>query len=322
MVQVLPGVPTFGQNLIASLSQATGNIAEGLAKRNANKALQSLFSPVQGQQQGIEAQDQNLSPIQRILNQPEGPTMGQALTIHNIAEKAMPGSGTLVGQFLGNQQNIAARERLQKQKFEHEEEKVVGKENRELRDNIIDSYESARISQANINKLRAVSKESATPLTAYVSQLTGIPLDLWASPESEEFKKLIAQRGLNVAKSYGLGRILQIEFENFMKTMPSLLNTKEGRDRIFKTFDYLDNISVQRYKEYKNIIQENKGKVPADLKAELTKRMESAYDKFGDVLLYGDELIDVMSPQGEKGKIPKNQLQQAVEEGFTLPGEH
>src|ERR1700728_1082744 len=60
MVQVLPGVPTFGSRLAAVLGNAAGDIGEGLGKRKDRRALDAelrgLESPVQGQQQPAPGQ--------------------------------------------------------------------------------------------------------------------------------------------------------------------------------------------------------------------------------------------------------------------------
>lgn len=294
MVQVLPAVPTFGQSLVETLANAGGQLAEGLQKRSAGQRLSGILSQIGG---GAGAGGgQVLSPMQ----------------IAGIYEAATPVLGEQGAKILATQYG-------EQQKGQIKENIAINKENRELRDNVVDSYESAKVSESNIKRLEQLN-DTATPLTAFLAEKTGIPLDLWASPDSEEFKKLVSQRGLNVAKSYGFGRILQTEFENFMKTLPSLLNTQEGRQRILHTLKYFDNISIQRYEQYKNLIQENNGKIPSDLKLELSKKMEPVYNKFGEILVYGDELVDVISPQGKKGKVPKNQLEEATNEGYTIPG--
>ena len=119
MVQVLPYVPSFGEKLVPALGEATGQLASGLAKRNAQQQWEKLMTPQQASAQGGIAPGENgtgapsapgLSPIQSILNQPGGPTLGQVMAISDAAERANPGSGATVTSFLLNQQKASQKE--------------------------------------------------------------------------------------------------------------------------------------------------------------------------------------------------------------------
>lgn len=226
-------------------------------------------------------------------------------------------------QDIREEKKIAARERLAERqqgfKKELKEEANLDK----LQDEIVGGYESALLSDANLNKMQALSDtgELISPLGAYLSNMFGVPVSLVSNADTEEFQKLIAQRGLNVASAYGFGRILATEFMTFLQTIPSLVNSKEGKDRIINTLRYFDNIAKARYSIYRNELKNKKpGESTRQIKLDIADKMEPMYEKFSEVLQYGDELIEMKDDKGNTGRVPKNQVDEALQNGYTLVG--
>lgn len=185
---------------------------------------------------------------------------------------------------------------------------------------VLQGFESSQASKANLDRMEQLEKSGklAGPYKSLISKATGIPLSILSNPESEEFEKLVAQRGLNVAQAYGFGRILQTEYENFLRTIPSLMNSPEGRRRIRDTLRYFDSLAENRYKTFNQILKENRGRRPSNIQEQVTARMAPFYDKARDILIYGSELINMVSPGGKKGKVPKNEVQEAMKQGYSL----
>lgn len=280
MVQVLPYVPSFLEKLTPYLNQAASDIGSGIEKKRAMEGLKSLLG--QQQQQGVPGQQppqpnsasplENLNPI-------------NTWNIFEVAKKAVgPEGAKVLVDNITQQQKMRDKEAIEIRKEER-------KEGRAEIEKITHGYEAAEASKANLDRMEKLegSGKLAKPWQALVAQKTGIPLSLLANPQSEEFEKLVAQRGLNVAQAYGFGRILQTEYENFLRSIPTLMNSPDGRKRITKTLRYFDDLSIKRYNIYKQLRKESKEPVPSRLKERITEMMEPEYEKARQLLIEGNE---------------------------------
>jgi hypothetical protein len=321
MVQILPRNPTkagelltqgFAKGLPQGISEGLGHIKDiSLVKAKARaeqaekrKIFGSIFNKRPEGRELLEGQGSTDENNDQMSHQesPSEQDLGD-LPFETIAELSAidPEMGS---QFLKIKESARA-ERKQSDEY------VQG---------ILQGYESARVSKANLARMRKLEQggELAGPYSKLISQATGIPISILGNPKSEEFEKLVSQRGLNVAQAYGFGRILQTEYENFLKTIPTLMNSQEGRKRIGDTLEYFDNIAEARYNTLNQIMKQNGGRRPQNLQEQVTARMAPYYDKAEEVLVYGSELINMISPDGKKGKVPKNEIEEALKEGYKL----
>ncbi len=137
MPQVLPYVPSFAERLSPVLSQAVGNVAQGFAQRSNKRAWEKFISPeaakvAPGQENpagisdGLNQMQQQApaqpgpSPLERILNKPGGPSLGEFQAAVNLAENANPGSGKVVADFLTNKMKSGEKEANQIRKEERD----------------------------------------------------------------------------------------------------------------------------------------------------------------------------------------------------------
>lgn len=308
MVQVLPAVPNFGSQLAQVLSGVGSDVAEGFAERKTNQLINQILGQNQpvggftgGQMQQVPQQPgqqgQQLSPNQLIsLATNKNPRVAKA------AELALKHGEIYEKQALKERYN----EQEKKDKIQNE---------------IIQGYEAAQSSKHITDRMRELDKEGQpSNLPVFLSEVLDIPIALWAPEQAEEFQKIAAQKATKVAQAYGFGNVRAIEFAEFVKTIPSLLNTKEGRDRIYKTIDYFDNLAIERYNAYRDVLKENRNATAGELQLELTDRLKKPYEDLGQVLKYGDELVEVVSPEGKKGKVRKSELTEAEKEGYKVAG--
>lgn len=315
-VQILPSIPSFGSRLTEALGGALSNVAEGIQKRNQSSKLQALikqFSPTQ---------NPNADPSQQNGENLVNKTPLEFADLANQAEKVLgkEGSRVLVDQF-SKQRDSALKEGREIRKEDREAARKEQEKIDTTQKEVLSGYEGALVSEANLNRMEALidKDEMVSPLGDYLSGLFRVPVSLWSTADTEEFQKLASQRALKVGSAYGFGRILDKEFESFLQTIPSLLNSKEGKQRIIGTLRYFDNLAKARYKTFTELSKEHPGKErAAQLDQKLAERMKPLYDKFGEVLTYGDELVQMISPEGKKGKVPKNQVQEALSENYQL----
>lgn len=93
------------------------------------------------------------------------------------------------------------------------------------------------------------------------------------NPASQEFQKL-SQEFLRDLKSVFGGRISNLEVENYMKMVPTLMNTRQGRNRIYRNLEYMYKAKRLPFKIAREIKKENGGKTPLDIDDLVTERYE------------------------------------------------
>lgn len=124
-------------------------------------------------------------------------------------------------------------------------------------------------------------KELITPSAAKFLEIFDIPLGVLENPSNELYQKVSQDLLKGLPETYG-SRILQVEVENFLKTIPTLMNSAEGRRMIASNMLKLGEMKEVMYNEMRN--QE---KSYLDAKKPLPKDFQR-------------DIIDNVKPQMEK----------------------
>lgn len=185
--------------------------------------------------------------------------------------------------------------------------------------NINEAYENSEMSDAYINRLEQLDKEGdvAGALPAKIVDFFDLPIGFLSAP-SQEVDKISATMGTNVAKAYGFGNIRAIEFSNFIKSLPSLMNTTEGREKIYQVMRYKNSLDKARFDVKNQIVDKYKGNVPSDIQDKITRQMTPYYKKFGEVLKYGYEGTWMHDPKGKLLYVHKEDVPEALNEKWRL----
>lgn len=302
MVQVLPKVPSFGEKLGSVIGAAGTDLAKGYASRQSNQLLNQILSQ----------------------NEPQGGFSGGQMT-SSMGVPSSLNTNQLIGLASHPDERVAKAAELSLKHNEIYEKQALKERYKEqekkdkIQHEIVQGYEAAESNKTFTARNRELEKEGLpSNLPVYLSQVFDIPVELWAPEQAQEFQKQAAIKATKVAQAFGFGNVRAIEFAEFVKTIPSLLNTPEGRERIYKTMDYFDNLAIGRYEAYRDILKENRNLTAGELELKLTDKLKPKYDQLGEVLKYGDELVEMTSPDGKKGKVPKNQIKDAEAEGYKL----
>lgn len=159
-MSVLPYVPSFAEKLGPVLSESIGNIGQGFAQRSNKRAWEKFITPattmanatqpnvagVSDNLNQMQQQAQNQpaqSPLDKILDKPGGPSLGEFQAIVNLAEKANPGSGKTVADYLTNKMKSGDKEAIQ-----------IRKENRAAQTDI-----SKKAQEQNIGKRTIINDQ-------------------------------------------------------------------------------------------------------------------------------------------------------------------
>ena len=104
-----------------------------------------------------------------------------------------------------------------------------------------------------------------SPVSAVFLESMGIPLGALEDPSSELYQKLSLDLLKGLPDTYGT-RILKVEVDNFLKTIPTLLNSADGRRMIASNMLKLGEMREVYYKEMRKQQKENldSNKFPKD----------------------------------------------------------
>lgn len=153
-------------------------------------------------------------------------------------------------------------------------------------------------------------------MTRGIDPFTGkiIVSDL-ATPEAELFVKIVNDFTDAAKDSYG-ARVTNFDLEQFLKRLPTLANTTEGRKLIF---DYMKNIHKMDEKYDKNLIKtfqdySLEGISQENVLRKVEKMMETQDAQKEDT----SKEIRVKAPDGQIGFIKEDQLAAAQKKGFKV----
>jgi hypothetical protein len=123
------------------------------------------------------------------------------------------------------------------------------------------------------------SPEAAAALDTLAHGIWGVGINLKAlqSPESQEFEKLSNDMLKGIQDIFG-SRILKTEVDNFMKTIPTLLQSDAGKIAVIDNLKLLGEANIQEDKLAKQIVRANGGQVPPNLQELVDEQMGDYLD--------------------------------------------
>jgi hypothetical protein len=266
MVQVLPYVQTPLESLTPHIVNAFGNISQGLEKRNTNTIYEKLFGPIQQtpQENNVSQGPQpGQSHFAYATSKPGGLSPMEALPFINAAEAYAPGvGGKFVGDYLSNQQNIQAKEGLQERRIEGKREEKAEPELLE-REQKLNHFEQEAMRFDRLNELFSPDLEKKFPSAFAAALLTNDgelrPTALATlSPEAQESLKLIADNLSGAKDTFG-ARVTNFDLQSYMKRLPSLLNTADGRRRVLRDLRIMNDLNKRHAEGVLNIVEREGG---------------------------------------------------------------
>lgn len=152
-----------------------------------------------------------------------------------------------------------------------------------LRHDILQRSKSSRQTLKDLSRLEELSQEGKldTPGYAEFLERSGFDIPALMNPESEEFKK-IQQNFLKGAKEYFGGRISNYEVEQFLKTIPSLSQSPEGRQRVIANLKNVARADMEYKNAMKEVVNENGGIPPYDLEEKIDDKIDKRLDRLSE----------------------------------------
>jgi hypothetical protein len=224
------------------------------------------------------------------------------------------------------------RRRQQERKLEQQREEMAEKrEEATLKatepyvNKVLDSFQATKTTDAILGQMENLVNRGSltTPIMAQLLSKAGLSVGILNNPDSEEFDKLSNNLTRDIQKFYG-SRILQSEFQNFLRQIPTLMNSPEGRSRIIGNMQKMLLPAELEYETMREIVRENGGKRPRNLREMTLERMEPQLDSWAaefkaDVGGKGREQfaerVEIISPQGRRFSVPRERVEEAISQG-------
>lgn len=278
-IQVVPNQQSFGASIGSSLGAGLG---QGLSMLAQNK-----LGELQAQKRAQAWESIGLDPEMAhfIVQSPEWLQKEIVGRLEGLGQKQvqqLPQSSDINQQVMQQEAGQANPIGLSlgKSKSEREEEFKKFKESKEFRKGIISAKKESRSVIKDLDRLEELSASGKLSTPGYVEFLKRSGLDIPAllNPESEEFQK-IQQGFLKNAKQYFGSRISNFEVEQFLKTIPSLSQSPEGRKRVIANLKHMARGADEYYKAYEEVLKENKGIPPYDVEERVERKVDARLDR-------------------------------------------
>lgn len=162
------------------------------------------------------------------------------------------------------------------------------------------------------------------PTASVFLEALGIPLGALADPSNELFNKLSQDLLKGLPEQYG-NRILKVEVENFLKTIPTLENSADGRRMIASNMLKLGEMKEVYYnamREKQRALLDEGKPFPKDFEQVVFDQVKPQIDRINNEFLQMSDIksvpentIPFFAPDGTIKFVPKDQVDWAQQNG-------
>lgn len=173
---------------------------------------------------------------------------------------------------------------LQSQKeFSFKEASSRFKETKDERKEILSQARAAKENNLRLDRMEELNKSGKLVSGLYNDMLKRLGIDYASlkNPESQEFEKLSIDMLRNAKEIFG-NRVSNFEVSTFLKSIPNLSQTPEGRERVIRNLKLLNQGSELRAQALKDILKENKGVPPYDISEQVEERISPHLDQISE----------------------------------------
>lgn len=238
----------------------------------------------------------------------------------------------VLGRTIQAQKEARGRENLAERKEAQRTKEVAFSQTKEVRKEISQGARGARDNMKRLGRMSTLLDQGKLVNPVFNEALKKLNLDIPAlkNPDSQEFDKLTVDFLRGAREIFG-ARVTNFEAENFLKSIPSLAQSDEGKRRIIRNLDLLNQGALLREKAMRDIVRENEGNPPLDLDDRVEERIDPEIERISAVFLSGDrsdnapkgveisaEEVIMIDPAGNRRKLKKSDAVAARKAGYRL----
>lgn len=285
-----PAKQSFGSGLIEGLGTGLQALADQklqqVQQRNLGQKLQQgfgfspqeaeAFSGLTPELQKIAFKEKQAAPGRQAYAQALG--LGEQ---QNSGKEGFQNPGMLAG-LNEKQATEIAKMRQKEAHYDRKERAEAFKQTKAERKEFVDKARAAKQNLRDLNRLEELEKEGL-PSAGYTEFLknSGFDLPTLQGASGEEFNK-IAANFIKNARAYFGSRISNFELESFLKTIPNLSQSPEGRKRVISNLKNISRLEVEAGNAAREIISKHKGIPPLDLMERVEKKLDKKADKLAE----------------------------------------
>lgn len=281
------------------------------------QALQGAQAPA-----GIEALQQMVPQQLTQIAQEEQAISTAPINARDLAAQKAPVKEVAVPTVAGRKKTLAERtQEARSQKAAAEETRKQDAETRKIQaeiDKRTDPFvkevstaaKSAGESEKRLNRMEQLIKSEQLNSPGVVGLLEAIrkvPLigvdvtGAYYSTSSQEFEKLSNDFAKDAKAIFG-ARLTDADLRAFMKTVPTLVQSDEGKLEVIRNMRAFNQASLVKDRIIQEIIKENGGKRPANIEQLVNERAKPELDAISSRMAIGSSGIPlpVTGPRGEK----------------------
>lgn len=123
-------------------------------------------------------------------------------------------------------------------------------------------FQTAKKKLTTLEQMRELNSKEGTnelsgPLRAIISDKLHIPIQLIGGKYTDEqYQKLALDLTSGITGEYG-SRILETEFNTFLRRIPTLINSKKGREEIIENLNRIYNIPIKEYETFREVSKQD-----------------------------------------------------------------
>jgi hypothetical protein len=314
---VLPEKPTFGEmlgtnfgtGLSSGLSQSLQMLAQNklnqLAQRQQQQRTQQGFELIQQGRmaEGIPLLPSNVQPefvknlrlqgqrenLQNIMDRLSGGKFSEAMGLPTKEGQPQPGgmgtTPTFGAPTLSEHGIDVVSKFVQKQSEEKRKDvKEQWRYNKKFLREVGKKAENAARALPRYAALRELTQTGKMPNPTFynvVKKFGGETFSQLFNPKAEQYNKIIQDFVKNIKDVFGT-RITEKQIEEFLKSLPTLANTDEGKMRILDFLELTSRAEFSRGEAINNIIDNAGGVPPYNLQMLASKATSKIYDDLGE----------------------------------------
>lgn len=245
------------------------------------------------QRGGLEQQPQQSSLQQALGGLSPEAIGGVQQGIEKVSPgKQLPTAKPQAGGFLEAMSRLspaeAAQERRHQEKLAQSEQLAINKETLPFVTEVNKAVKAADFSEPRLARMEKLNNEGKLGSNLYNSlissvskQALGLDLTNLMTADAQEFEKLSTDFFKNIKDIVGT-RVTNFDIQQFLKTVPTLNQSKEGRQRVITNLRVFNDMARVKQKSMRDIIKENKGKRPSDLEELVDERSKDELDKIAE----------------------------------------
>lgn len=166
-----------------------------------------------------------------------------------------------------------------------EEKKDFEKKTKELRETIIKEKNDAKSELEKLGELERLETAGNLDTPGYLAMLEELGIDdleTLKDPSTTGYNKIV-NHFVKDAKTYFGGRVSNFEVEQFLKTLPNLSASPEGRKLVIANMKRFANLKVATHEAYYDVMKENNWKPVDFLDERIDDRVEKKRDKIAEM---------------------------------------